>query len=57
MFFGGGGFAGNILIGLVMTFGPMAKRRFALFVGNNLILLITAGKCSTKHFRFVLFVD
>merc|ERR1739838_1271039 len=41
-FYGGGGFAGNILIGLMMTFGPLAQRRFALFVTNNILLLLAA---------------
>ena len=42
--FGGGGIAGNILSGLVMTFGPLANKRFALFVANNVVMLTVAGK-------------
>ena len=41
--FGGGGIGGNILIGLGMTFGPMAERHFTLFVVNNLVFLAAAG--------------
>ena len=42
--FGGGGIAGNIMFGLIMTFGPLANKRFALFVANNVVMLTVAGK-------------
>ena len=41
--FGAGGILGNISLGLLMTFGPLAKKRFMIFLANNLILLADLG--------------
>ena len=41
--FGGGGILGNVAMGLLLTFGPMADRHFPVFVVNNVVTLIAAG--------------
>ena len=44
MMYGVGGIVGNVLNGLVMNFGPLADKHFALFIANNLVMLLVAGK-------------
>ena len=42
--FGGGGIIGNIVFALALTYGPLAKRHFAVFVANNVVMLVVSGK-------------
>ena len=42
--FGVGGIVGNVLCGIVMNFGPLADKHFYLFIANNVVMLLVAGK-------------
>ena len=44
MMFGVGGIVGIVLCGIVMNFGPLADKHFYLFIANNVVMLLVAGK-------------
>ena len=41
--FGGGGILGDVTLGVILTFGPLATRHFGVFVANNVVMLTFAG--------------
>ena len=50
--FGGGGILGDVAVGVILTFGPLARRHFCVFVANNVVMLIFAGNLSNSILVF-----
>ena len=46
--FGGGGISGDVALGVILTFGPLARQHFCVFVANNFVILILAGNLSNS---------
>ena len=42
-YYGVGGIIGNVIVGNLLTFGPLRGRNFEVFIVNNIILLVMAG--------------
>ena len=42
--FGGGGIFGNMIFAVALTYGPLARRHYAVFVANNAVMLVVSGK-------------
>ena len=42
--FGVGGLFGDLGLGIIMTFGPFARRHFLIFVLNDLVMFAVSGE-------------
>ena len=42
--FGTGGILGDLGLGIIMTFGPFARRHFLIFVLNDLVMIAVSGE-------------
>ena len=41
--FGAGGVIGDLIFGVVMTFGPLSNHHYAVFTFNNITLIVSSG--------------
>ena len=43
-YYGVGGVIGNVIVGNLLTFGPLSGRNFEVYIANNVSLLVLAGQ-------------